>query len=217
MITNKCITYKESVNTTTTHEEDLIYDVRGIDYNQLSKTVLSIAKEAGAEILEIYNKRDLGVTYKDDKSPLTLADKASNDIIEKRLKSITPTVPILSEEGKNVDYNEREKWNIFWLIDPLDGTKEFIKRNGEFTVNIALISSGQPIMRVVYAPVLDTIWYGAINQGSFKSIKDKSPIKINAVSPSSNSVVKVVTSRSHANNPKLHTFLEAFLKETVVK
>ena len=138
-----------------------------LDYNNLSNTVLSIAKEAGKEILKIYNKRDLGVTYKDDKSPLTLADKASNTVIEKGLKILTPTIPILSEEGKKFDFNEREKWNIFWLIDPLDGTKEFIKRNGEFTVNIALISNGEPILGVVYAPVLDTIWYGAINKGSF--------------------------------------------------
>ena len=97
-----------------------------LDYNKLSKTILVIAKEAGKEILKVYNKTDLGITYKDDNSPLTIADQISNDIIENGLKQMTPTIPILSEEGKNIDYNNRKKWNIFWLVDPLDGTKEFI-------------------------------------------------------------------------------------------
>ena len=113
-----------------------------LDYNKLCNSILSISKEAGKGILKIYDTEDLGVTYKDDRTPLTLADKASNIVIEKSLKTLTPNIPILSEEGENTDYRERKKWDMFWLIDPLDGTKEFIKRNGEFTVNIALICDG---------------------------------------------------------------------------
>ena len=144
-----------------------------LDYNKLCNSILSISKEAGQEILKIYDTDNLGVTYKSDKTPLTLADKASNTVIEKSLKILTPNIPILSEEGENTDYSEREKWDMFWLIDPLDGTKEFIKRNGEFTVNIALITNGEPILGVVYAPVLDTAWYGIINEGSYKISKNQ--------------------------------------------
>ena len=155
-----------------------------LDYNTLSNTVLQIAKAAGKEILSIYNQSDVGISYKDDNSPLTLADKASNDTIEKELKKITPSIPILSEEGQNIKFSDRKKWNIFWLIDPLDGTKEFIKKNGEFTVNIALISDGEPILGVVYAPVIDTIWHGDIKGGSYKIEKNQAPIKIKSTLPS---------------------------------
>ena len=189
--------------------------MKTLDYNKLSQEILFISKEAGKEILSIYDKTDLGVTYKDDRSPLTLADKASNNVIEESLKTLTPDIPILSEEGKNVDYSQRKKWDLFWLIDPLDGTKEFIKRNGEFTVNIALICKGEPILGVVYVPVLDTAWYGIINEGSYKSLKNESPIKINVIKP--DHTVKIVTSRSHANNPKLHIFLKDYPNHELIK
>ena len=185
-----------------------------LNYINLATSILSIAKNAGIEILKIYNKSDLGITYKDDNSPLTLADKASNDTIEAALKKLTPDIPILSEEGKNIDYSDREDWNLFWLIDPLDGTKEFIKRNGEFTVNIALISNNKPIIGVVYAPVLDTTWYGVINEGSFKLSKNYKT-RITVMKP--NDIMKVVTSRSHANNPRLDTFLEDYPNHELVK
>jgi 3'(2'), 5'-bisphosphate nucleotidase len=189
--------------------------MNSLDYNKLCDAVISISKDAGKEILNIYNKADLGVTYKDDNSPLTLADKASNNIIEKLLNKITPDIPILSEEGKNIDFSSREKWTMFWLIDPLDGTKEFIKRNGEFTVNIALISNGTPILGVVYAPVLDTTWYGIIDKGSYKLSNNKPAMKINVIKPDNK--VKVVTSRSHANNPKLESFLKNYPNYELVK
>ena len=191
--------------------------MNNLDYKKLSNTVLEIAKEAGEEILQIYDENDVGISYKDDNSPLTKADKAANNIIECGLKKLTPSIPILSEEGKNIKYSEREKWNAFWLVDPLDGTKEFIKKNGEFSVNIALILDGEPILGVVYAPVLDTTWFGSINNGSFKSVKNDSPVKINAVTPKKENTIKVVTSRSHANNPKLDKFLEDYPKHELVK
>ena len=188
-----------------------------LDYNILSNTVLEIAKKAGQEILNIYNQSDVGISYKDDNSPLTLADKASNDVIEKELKKLTPSIPILSEEGQNIEFSNRKKWNIFWLVDPLDGTKEFIKKNGEFTVNIALISDGNPILGVVYAPVINTIWHGDIKGGSYKIEKNKNPIKISSIAPTKDETIKVVTSRSHTDNPKLKKFLIDYPKHELVK
>ena len=109
---------------------------------------------------------------KDDKSPLTLADKRSHEIIENVLKQTVTvnnsTVPILSEEGKETPYNERKKWEYFWLVDPLDGTKEFVKRNGEFTVNIALIHKHKPVLGIIYIPVKDAFYFAAINVGTYK-------------------------------------------------
>jgi len=131
--------------------------------------ILNIAKKAGNEILKIYNQ-DFEVEYKDDKSPLTIADKTSHNIIVKGLEKYN--LPILSEEGKNISYEERKNWELFWMIDPLDGTKEFIKKNGEFTINIALIYKNEPIFGVVYAPVLEWMYFND-NENSYKIEKDK--------------------------------------------
>lgn len=124
--------------------------------------LLSIAKEAslraGQSILEIYNSNDFSVELKGDNSPLTKADKAAHDVI---MSFLEPTgIPVLSEEGRDIPYEERKEWEYLWVVDPLDGTKEFIKRNGEFTVNIALVKAGTPILGVVYAPVLDKLYAG---------------------------------------------------------
>ena len=188
-----------------------------LDYNTVLNTAIDISKKAGEKIMEIYNDVDIDISFKNDNSPLTEADKASNTVIEKELKKLTPSIPILSEEGKNIKFKTRHKWNLFWLIDPLDGTKEFIKRNGEFTVNIALISDGEPILGIVFAPVLDTIWYGDVKKGSFKSKKNKKPFKIKTTKPKKNNPVKVVTSRSHTNNPKLKEFLMDYPNHELVK
>jgi 3'(2'), 5'-bisphosphate nucleotidase len=117
-----------------------------------------IAIQAGNAILDIYHSNDFNIEAKGDGSPLTKADKAANDIIVTRLQEQFPEIPILSEEGRNIPYSERKNWQRFFLVDPLDGTKEFIKRNGEFTVNIALIENGHPIAGVVYAPVINTLY-----------------------------------------------------------
>lgn len=133
-----------------------------------TKEILSLsvrsAVEAGEKIMEIYN-RDFSVEYKDDKSPLTEADKVSNIVICENLKN---TFPIISEENKLVNYAERKKWNTCWLIDPIDGTKEFIKKNGEFTVNIALIQNNFPVLGVVYLPAKNVLYFAAEELGSFK-------------------------------------------------
>lgn len=130
--------------------------------NQAIKAALA----AGKEILRIYEDADTDVEYKADNSPLTAADKASHDVIIRYLES--SALPVLSEEGKDIPYSERQQWKNFWLVDPLDGTKEFIKRNGEFTVNIALVQGGIPIMGVVYAPVLREIYFADTQKGAFK-------------------------------------------------
>ncbi len=132
---------------------------------------LLIAEKAGKEILEVYQS-EFYVEHKDDKSPLTEADKRSHNVIQEGLTKIS-NFQILSEEGKEIPFEERKNWKTFWMIDPLDGTKEFIKRNGEFTVNIALINNNKPILGVVYAPVLKTYYFGAKGIGSFKLVEEK--------------------------------------------
>ena len=132
--------------------------------------LLVIAREAGEAILKIYNDPDKAdeVTFKTDHSPLTLADEASNEVITNRLKILRPDIPVLSEEGRKIPYSERKNWEYFWCVDPLDGTKEFVKRNGEFTVNIALIHNQTPILGIIYVPVTDTMYYASAQTGAYK-------------------------------------------------
>lgn len=172
---------------------------------KLLEGAVSAAIKAGFAIMQIY-QRDFDVTYKADASPLSEADTAANAIICPLLKELAG-FPILSEENKEIVFSERELWIEFWLVDPLDGTKEFIKKNGEFTVNIALVKHGSPVLGVVYAPVLQTLYYGAKDLGSFKcehvketstfatirSNSKKLPVK------KTGSAYKVVASRSHSN------------------
>ncbi len=128
-------------------------------------TIIAASIKAGEVILEIYNT-DFKVEFKEDKSPLTLADKNANEIIVSYLKETG--IPVLSEEGRDIPYSERRNWEKLWIVDPLDGTKEFIKKNGEFTVNIALVENQTPVMGVVYAPVLDILYVGDKDLGAFK-------------------------------------------------
>ena len=130
-------------------------------------TAVEAAYRAGLEILDVYDSAsDMEITYKEDDSPLTVADRRSHEIIHPALKPLG--IPILSEEGRSIPYEERQKWGTFWLVDPLDGTKEFIKRNGEFTVNIALIQDGRPVLGVVYVPVKDELYFGTKELGAYK-------------------------------------------------
>ncbi|MDP2545595.1 3'(2'),5'-bisphosphate nucleotidase CysQ [Photobacterium damselae subsp. piscicida] len=120
-------------------------------------TLLAIATDAGNIILQHYHGQ-LSVETKADNSPVTSADLAANEIIVSRLRQLTPNIPILSEELIHQDWSVRQQWQQFWLVDPLDGTKEFIRKNGEFTVNIALVEQGKPILSVVHAPALQKSW-----------------------------------------------------------
>lgn len=156
------------------------------------KAIIAIAEQAGQAIMEIY-KQDFSIEYKDDKSPLTEADKRANEIIVRGLNALSIIFPILSEEGKTIPYEERKDWDYFWMVDPLDGTKEFIKKNGEFTVNIALIHKNAPILGVVYAPALGEMYWAVQGKGAFKDGK-KLPLYIN---PDPAKHLKIVASKSH--------------------
>jgi len=137
---------------------------------RLILTALLAAEEAGKAILDVYNAGAIVADEKCDGSPLTLADRRSHEIIIRRLGGEgSSRFPLLSEEGKDIRYEERKKWECFWLVDPLDGTKEFIKRNDEFTVNIALIKGGRPVLGVIYLPVTDTFYFAAEDLGSYKA------------------------------------------------
>ena len=173
---------------------------------QLLDNVIDIAKKAGDAIMAVYNSDDFNVELKNDDSPLTKADIAANDVIVAALTKLTPEIPILSEESAKAPYETRQHWKKFWLVDPLDGTKEFIKRNGEFTVNIALIENGKPILGVVYAPVLKHTYSGAESLGAFKQ-EDNHPQQAIKVADHRNQKLKVVASRSHAG-PDLQAFLD---------
>jgi len=170
--------------------------------------IVKIAKDAGKAIMEIYNQ-DFGVEFKSDNTPLTIADRKANEIIVTALNQLPvnsflqQNIPILSEEGRDVPFDERKNWEYFWLIDPLDGTKEFIKKNGEFTVNIALIYKDVPIIGVVYSPALNVCYWAKRNEGAFKDGK-KLPIKANR----QRDVYKIVASRSHMSN-ETKDFIEA--------
>ncbi|KAA3607021.1 MAG: 3'(2'),5'-bisphosphate nucleotidase [Calditrichaeota bacterium] len=159
---------------------------------------------AGNKILEVY-KQDFEIFTKEDKSPLTLADKKANEVIVNELEKHYPEIPILSEEGKSIPYEVRKEWEYFWLVDPLDGTKEFIKKNGEFTVNIALIHNGIPIAGVIYAPVLDRLYFAKENQGAFKRESGKT-VRIKGNKKEKGRALKVVASRSHPS-PELEKYL----------
>lgn len=161
--------------------------------------VIGIVKRAGNEILDIYSK-DFEVRLKDDKSPITKADEVSHNIIIEGLTTLNlkPSLPILSEEGKDISYNKRRSWEYFWLIDPLDGTKEFIKRNGEFTVNIALIYKNEPIFGIVYSPVIDLLYF-TDNKSAYKIRKNKI-YKLPCIQSSSANIFTIVVSKSHLND-----------------
>ena len=139
------------------------------EIDNLLYNAISAALKAAKEILEVYNTEDFKIKIKEDKSPLTLADQKAHQVICQMLERTN--LPILSEEGKDIDYETRRKWEYFWLVDPLDGTKEFIKRNGEFTVNIALIRKNEPIGGVIYVPDKNTLYFSNIQSGAYKNEK----------------------------------------------
>uniref|UniRef100_UPI0040490362 3'(2'),5'-bisphosphate nucleotidase CysQ n=1 Tax=Flavobacterium sp. TaxID=239 RepID=UPI0040490362 len=179
--------------------------------------IVKAAQEAGKKILEIYNQ-DFEVFQKADESPLTKADQEAHQVIEAFLK--TTNIPVLSEEGKNIPYEERKNWKQFWMVDPLDGTKEFVKKNGEFTVNIALIENQKPVMGVVYAPVKGWMYIGDTTLGAYKlDLAPEATFELSQLTDESKlpkaadtSVFKIVGSRSHASE-ETELFIAALQKE----
>jgi len=160
--------------------------------------VLQIAVCAGQAIMEVYADLNHVVEYKNDNSPLTTADLASHRIICDGLAAISRNIPVLSEESTEIPFEVRRAWHTFWLVDPLDGTKEFLKRNGEFTVNIALMRGGVPILGVVYVPATDIAYLAAEGAGAHKS--ERGMVKPIHVLAERSTAPKVVTSRWHGND-----------------
>ncbi len=196
--------------------------------------IIPIAVKAGETIMDIYHSADFGVEMKSDNSPLTLADRASHDIIVEGLKKEFPGIPVLSEEGRDIPYEERKNWEKFWLVDPLDGTKEFIKKNDEFTVNIALIENNEAVLGVIYSPALEnnsepaedsldfktpylksgTLYFGGTGLGAFMQFKGDKYRRISVNKDKSNGVI-AVRSRSHAF-PEEETVFEKYgVTETI--
>ena len=173
----------------------------------MSKELLRIAikssLEAAKEILKIYHSDDFNIELKSDCSPLTKADLVSHQIISSYLKK--SKIPILSEEGKDIAYEERKEWSQLWIVDPIDGTKEFIKRNGEFTVNIALVENQTPVIGVVYAPVINELYFSSSDLGSFKTLVNLNDYQIDKLIESAiqlpierkDKTFTIVASRSH--------------------
>ena len=166
--------------------------------------VLEIARAASEKIIAVYN-RDFTVEQKADHSPLTEADMAAHEVIESRLQALYPEIPVLSEESSHIPFEERRQWQRYWLVDPLDGTREFVKRNGEFTVNIALIEGHEPIMGVIVVPVTGVSYYAARDNGAWKVVDGEvSEVKVRRREPG---FMIVAGSRSHASD-SLVAFLE---------
>lgn len=175
---------------------------------RIYQTAIQAAIEGGKEILKIYDQDEIHVDYKKDDSPLTIADSAANAKIVRILNETE--LPIISEENKQLGYSTRKEWTSCWIVDPLDGTKEFIKRNGEFTVNIALCNHGIPVFGVIYVPVIRELYYAVVDEKkAFKTVLDKEHLitnklndEIDRIYPNSNKseLVRVVGSRSHMND-----------------
>jgi 3'(2'), 5'-bisphosphate nucleotidase len=161
----------------------------------LIEPVVALAQAAGKSILEIY-EAGFSITDKEDHTPLTDADLAAHNTITDGLKLLTPEIPILSEESESIPFEERQQWHTYWLIDPLDGTREFIKRNGEFTVNIALIKNHEPILGVIQVPVNGILYYAWRQGGAWKRLPEQGAQQIHTRLPSEEQLV-VAGSRSH--------------------
>ena len=175
------------------------------DLATLLPDIVGLSERAGKNILEIY-ETDFSVERKEDDSPLTAADMAAHNTIVEGLKVLTPDIPVLSEESASIDYATRKRWGNYWLVDPLDGTREFVKRNGEFTVNIALIENGRSVMGVVYAPVLDVIYAAVRGEGAWKQQGDSEKVTI-SVRDCPADKPTVAGSRSHRGD-SLNEFLQ---------
>jgi len=184
-----------------------------INPEQLLQPVVALARAAGVEILKVY-AQDFSIEHKDDRSPLTEADMAAHHAIVAGLRSLTPGVPILSEEEAAIPYAERSQWHTYWLVDPLDGTREFIKRNGEFTVNIALISGQQSVLGVIYVPVSGVSYFARRGGGAYRQEPGQTaqPIQVRAWQ---GGPITVAGSRSHRDE-RFGRFLEQFADHEII-
>ncbi|WP_281260973.1 3'(2'),5'-bisphosphate nucleotidase CysQ [Agarilytica rhodophyticola] len=178
--------------------------------------VVDIAKAAGDAIMNVYKNKDFSVAFKYENSPLTQADMASHILIMESLTHLDPSIPIISEENDTFDWDSRKKNSQYWLVDPLDGTKEFIKRNDEFTVNIALIKDSKPILGVVYAPAKELLYYAVRGIGAYKAVKNFAPQLISVKAPpKDDNLWRIVGSRSHKNE-EFESFIKNFPNSEVI-
>ena len=172
---------------------------------RLTQEALAISRQAGKCIVDVYGS-DYDVDFKSDNTPVTTADLAAHHVIIKQLQLLSPCLPVLSEESDGISYEERLGWHTFWLVDPLDGTREFLRRNGEFSVNIALVHNNVPIAGVIFAPVLDITYFATRGSGAYKQKGNEAPMPIkvrNATTP-----VTVARSRNPKTGPRLQHFLD---------
>ncbi|OJX11665.1 MAG: 3'(2'),5'-bisphosphate nucleotidase [Caedibacter sp. 37-49] len=174
------------------------------DYKQILEKIIKISYQAGKVILNIYNE-SFKVCFKNDSSPLTEADTQAHELIFKSLEALTPNIPIISEEKKNYQVNKE----LFWLVDPLDGTKEFIKKNGEFTVNIALIYKNLPLLGVIYLPVFNVVYAGIVNDTAFKILPNGERMLL-SIPSNLNTKIIVLGSRRHGSTEEMKMFLTNF-------
>ena len=183
------------------------------ELEELTAEILKISYEAGERILDVY-ETDFLVENKEDNSPLTAADMAAHNTICEQLTKLTPSIPILSEESSHISFSDRQRWEQYWLVDPLDGTREFIKRNGEFTVNIALIEGRSSILGVIHIPVTDISYSASINNGAYKHESNGDKIEIFVKRTNANAIT-IAGSRSHGNQ-RLQDFIDSLTDPEVL-
>lgn len=176
---------------------------------EMLRTIREIAREAGSTILKHYRQKTVFVDAKPDGSPVTEADRAADQQIRDALSELDRSIPCISEEGEIPDFSLRRTWRRFWLVDPLDGTKEFVKGTDEFTVNIALIDDGLPAMGVVYAPALNVLYFAESGRGTWKQTLDQDPQRLVSTFPDPAGELTVAESRSHPS-PKMEAFLNSY-------
>jgi 3'(2'), 5'-bisphosphate nucleotidase len=179
-------------------------EAASVPSRELREGAIAVAREAATRILQVYD-RDFDVAHKDDDSPLTAADLAAHRCIVDGLRALSPPIPVLSEESARAAFDQRRGWTRFWLVDPLDGTREFVKRNGEFTVNIALVEDGVAVFGVVQAPVTGRIWYGGAGLGAYRREADGDERAIAVRTPAA-APLRVAASRSH-RDPRSDGFI----------
>jgi 3'(2'), 5'-bisphosphate nucleotidase len=175
---------------------------------QLRSAVVALARDAGNATMTYYDAAEVaGLREKEDRSPVTLADEVAHDILVDGLHRIDPTTPVVSEEAAAASFETRRRWRRFWLVDPLDGTKEFIKRRAEFTVNVALIDEGEPVFGVVFAPALDLLYWAAKGEGAWREETAGASERIYSTSAAAGTPLTVVESLSHPS-PELEEYLQ---------
>lgn len=187
-----------------------------MDLSRLVSKIVKIATGAGKEIMKIYQTQDFDIQYKSDDSPVTIADQISNAFLIEKLNALTPTIPIVSEESIEIPFLERQNYEYFWMIDPLDGTKEFINRNGDFAVNVALIFQNVPVLGVIYVPNTEGVYFAVKGEGSFKIEKGKKRKIMCNTFNLTDLGLRIPVSRSYFNEPTKKLIAENYQQPVLI-